>query len=223
MKRLSIMLSVVLAALFMASTTWAYSYIVGQKNSGETKKFEKTEDTPNGTYEGISFIGTYGGNDGPYIDWFEFDNLLTPKGEYLFSKIKDEVDVWGITVDVSPKIIGDETDFDGSGNLEIEEDDWLFGKWEWFSEELSPEFIMVKGGQYFSLWEITAEYSGGKLTADWTTDGLPNLPGLSHVSFLDTGDPNFSGNPVPEPATVLLLGFGLVGLATVGRRRMKKQ
>ena len=44
--------------------------------------------------------------------------------------------------------------------------------------------------------------------------GLPTT-GLSHVSY-------FGPRSVPEPATMLLLGSGLLGLALFGRQRFKK-
>jgi len=44
--------------------------------------------------------------------------------------------------------------------------------------------------------------------------------GLSHASFYNPGDT--PPNEVPEPTTMLLFGTGLLGLAGVTRRRIKK-
>lgn len=47
---------------------------------------------------------------------------------------------------------------------------------------------------------------------------LPSLDSLSHISYFGPGDPP----PVPEPATMLLLGTGLIGLAGAGRKKLFK-
>jgi hypothetical protein len=44
--------------------------------------------------------------------------------------------------------------------------------------------------------------------------GLPTN-GLSHVSY-------YGPSPVPEPATMILLGIGLIGMAGFGRRKFNK-
>lgn len=45
--------------------------------------------------------------------------------------------------------------------------------------------------------------------------GLPSVDSLSHVSYF--------GQPIPEPATMLLLGSGLLGLAGYGRKKFFKK
>ena len=45
---------------------------------------------------------------------------------------------------------------------------------------------------------------------------------IKHFGGPSNGDPGTVVTPVPEPGTIMLMGIGLVGLASIGRRKFKQ-
>jgi hypothetical protein len=70
--------------------------------------------------------------------------------------------------------------------------------------------------QGFFSFSITSGFVAGINTLDFVLFNESGPTGL-RVEFLSG-----SADPIPEPATMLLLGSGLIGLAGYGRRRFKK-
>ena len=76
--------------------------------------------------------------------------------------------------------------------------------WE-FDNLLNVEYLLIKAGQQIELFYV-GDVGTGKFT--WTgTHGISNFSTIA---------------PVPEPATMLLLGTGLIALAAFKRRKSKK-
>jgi hypothetical protein len=82
----------------------------------------------------------------------------------------------------------------------------------------APAFLAVKDGKQSPSWylyQLPADWNGMEtieLTGFWPAKGA-----ISYVGLYGTS------TPVPEPATMLLLGSGLVGLAEFGRKKFLKR
>jgi hypothetical protein len=152
-----------------------------------------------------SYIGTLIGGNNDNLDDSTWEAILTA---YLGSQY---------TIDQLTKIDAPGT---SNGDLAVTySSDGLTGTWSTTGSNpaTAVSFYSIKGAKEFALYYVDPSQPEGS----WTTRHLltpqgNNIPEISHFTA------DLSPAPVPEPATIILLGTGLLGLAGMGRRKFKK-
>lgn len=75
------------------------------------------------------------------------------------------------------------------------------------------EFYAVKGGNFVAMYWLEGGADSGLWSTEHLVNGGGNQPDLSHLSVFNPLRPV----PTPEPATLLLVGGGLLGLTLLRR------
>jgi hypothetical protein len=117
-----------------------------------------------------------------------------------FVEMNEAIETYNAKWETEFKIIVDE--YWASHKTDVEEGD--FKEWT-FNNLEGVEYLLIKAGTQIELY-----YVGDVATGSFTWEGTKGLSNFSTIS------------PVPEPASMLLLGTGLVGLIVYSRKKIKK-
>jgi hypothetical protein len=169
----------------------------------------------------VTFLGTYT-EYGAYISdpsKTYFTNNLTIKSTgYLKGFLGDEFYISGDFINNSQNPLWDTENadliFSGSGPhiLQLSSLDQA-NKWDMLSL-LDGVILNLSGGAGSELY--VDEIVGG-------TNNIFNIGSNPITIYYDGGELTLPGQPVPEPATMILLGSGLIGLAGYGRKKFFKK
>ena len=103
----------------------------------------------------------------------------------------------------------------------------IAGTWSTSDDSIALDIYTVKSSNEFAMYYVLPSQVSGFWSSIHNLASDGNIASISHftgglgtVTSTEPLLPNLSG--VPEPGTMILLGFGLISLAGIGRRKIKK-